>query len=245
MKEHTGAIILAAGKGTRMKSKDVNKVALLLGGRPMISYSVRILIGIGVSPIVVVVGFAKESIKKALGDTVLYAEQKKRLGTAHAVMCGLKKLPEDVQNVLVIQGDDSAFYTDKIFEELLSLHRERQASLTLLTIEKDNPTGLGRVYRNDVGEVVAIVEEKDATDEQRKITEINPALYVFSRVFLEKYLPKVKKSPVTGEYYITHLIDIAIANNEALATVKGGKMNWRGVNTPQELQEAENMLAGV
>ena len=108
MKEHTGAIILAAGKGTRMKSKDINKVALLLGGRPMISYSVRTLIGIGVSPIVVVVGFAMESIKNALGETVLYAEQKKRLGTAHAVMSGLKKLPEDVQKVRVLQGDDSA-----------------------------------------------------------------------------------------------------------------------------------------
>lgn len=99
--------------------------------------------------------------------------------------------------------------------------------------------------RDNNDQVVGIVEEKDATNEQRRITEINPALYVFSTDFLKKYLPKVKKSPVTGEYYVTHLVDLAIAHNETLAAVRGGNMNWRGVNTPQELQEAEEMLASM
>lgn len=146
MKQTTAAIILAAGKGTRMKSKETNKVALLLGGKPMISYSVGTLTLLGIAPIVVVVGFAKDSIMKALGDSVMYAEQRKRLGTGHAVASGLKKLPSDVTEVLVIQGDDSAFYTKEIFQKMIDLHHEKRAAVTLLTVEKKKPIWVGKNY---------------------------------------------------------------------------------------------------
>ncbi len=236
------AIILAAGRGKRMKSKDVNKVVVPLGNKQMILHAVDRLRDLSIDPIIVVVGFAKESVMKVLDTKVVFAEQSKRLGTAHAVMCALKKVVQNVHTVLVLNGDDSAFYTRDIIKKLIKTHWEENASLSFLTITVDNPIGLGRVIRNNNGKVVRIVEEKDAIREQRKIQEINPACYIFEVSFLKKYLGKVKKSEVTGEYYLTSLIDIAIKNNEKLATVKGGKILWRGINTPEELKEAERLF---
>jgi bifunctional UDP-N-acetylglucosamine pyrophosphorylase/glucosamine-1-phosphate N-acetyltransferase len=118
-------------------------------------------------------------------------------------------------------------------------HIVSDASLTFLTIDVTNPFGLGRIVRDDKGNVKAIVEEKDATESQRIIEEINPACYFFKVSFLKKYLKKVKKSPITGEYYLTSLVDIAIHNKEKIETVQAGFMPWRGVNTKEELREAE------
>lgn len=237
------AIILAAGKGKRMNTKEINKVVFPLGKKQMILHTVDRLTGLFMSPIIVVVGYAKESVMKILDGKVVFANQSKRLGTAHAVMCALKKLPSNISTVLVLNGDDSAFYTEGIIKKLMETHVEKKATLSFLTITVDNPVGLGRVIRNDNGRVIGIVEEKDATDEQRKITEINPACYIFKVSFLKKYLGKVKKSEVTNEYYLTSLIDIAIKNKNKLEVVKGGKMLWRGINTPEELKEAERLFS--
>jgi bifunctional N-acetylglucosamine-1-phosphate-uridyltransferase/glucosamine-1-phosphate-acetyltransferase GlmU-like protein len=242
MHEKLGAIILAAGQGKRMESKDVNKVTLPLGGKPMILHTAELLKTIAVSPIVIVVGFAKESVKGLFNGDVLFAEQKQRLGTAHAVQVALNELPDSVEDVLILQGDDSAFYGQEIIKNLLSIHRENAADFTFLTIDVDNPTGLGRILRSSQGGLLGIVEEKDANEKQKKINEINPACYVANVRFLKKYLPYVKKSLVTGEYYLTSLIDIGIKNNEKIQTLRAGKIIWRGINTKQELEEAEKLL---
>lgn len=236
------AIILAAGKGKRMSSRKINKVAISLGNKQMILHVIDRLKELLISPIIVVVGFAKESVIKVLKDRVIFAHQSKRLGTAHAVLCALRKLPEDIGTVLVLQGDDSAFYTKNIIENLIRSHLEENTALSFLTIMVDDPTGLGRVIRDDNGNVTGVVEEKDATGIQREIKEINPACYIFKASFLRQYLKKVKKSPASGEYYLTSLIDIAIKNKERLGTVAGGKIVWRGINTPQELKEAEKLF---
>ena len=235
------AIILAAGKGKRMKSKDVNKVVVPLGNKHMILHTAERLADLLIMPIIVVVGFAKESIMKILDGKVVFAEQSKRLGTAHAVLCALKKVPRNIDTVLVLNGDDSAFYTNDIIKKLIKTHWKKNAALSFLTIIVNNAVGLGRVIR-DKDNVIGIVEETDATRAQRKITEINPACYIFEVSFLKKYLGKVKKSKVSGEYYLTSLIDIAIKNNEKIEAVKAGKIVWRGINTPEELKEAERMF---
>ena len=111
-----------------------------------------------------------------------------------------------------------------------------------MTIEQEDPTGLGRIVRGEDDTVQAIVEEKDATLEQKKIKEINPGCFVFSVAFLKEYLPLVDKSPVTGEYYLTSLIDLAMKHGKKVETVKGGRLAWRGVNTPEELVLAEQLL---
>jgi bifunctional UDP-N-acetylglucosamine pyrophosphorylase / glucosamine-1-phosphate N-acetyltransferase len=237
-----GAIILAAGKGKRMKSKNINKVTLPLADKPMIMHAINLLEEIKVKHIVVVIGFAKKSVMDILGNRVIFAEQPKRLGTAHAVSCGLKKIPNDVSNILVINGDDSAFYTKDTIEKLIELHFSSNASLTMLTIEKDNPFGLGRIIRDEGDKILSVVEEKDATEKQREIKEINPACYIFRIEFLKKYLNQVKKSEITGEYYLTSLINMGIQNNEIIETFQGGNLPWRGINTKDELQEAEKMF---
>lgn len=242
MKENLGAIILAAGKGSRMNSKEVNKVAMPLADKPMIVHTIELLEGINIRNIVVVVGFAKTSVMNVLGQKVLFAEQTKRLGTAHALRCGMKKITPNVENVLVLNGDDSAFYTREIIDSLIEKHTSTNASITLLTLTKPNPAGLGRIVRDSSGNVEAVVEEKDATEEVRSINEINPGCYIFKTDFLNKYLGKVKKSPVSGEYYITSLIDIAIQSGHNVETVSGGDIPWRGVNTKEELTQAEEML---
>lgn len=245
MKEKLGAIILAAGKGTRMESKKINKVTLPLGGKPMILHTAELLSQIDVSPIVIVIGFAKNSVKGLFNGNVLFAEQKRRLGTAHAVNTALKELPQDVKDILILQGDDSAFYGQDIIKGLLNAHRENKAAFTFLTIDVDNPQGLGRIVRDSQGNLRGIVEEKDATAKQKRINEINPACYVVSTQFLKKYLPQVKKSPITGEYYLTSLIDIGIKHGENIQTLRAGKILWRGVNTKQELIEAEKLITKI
>lgn len=240
------AIILAAGKGKRMNSKNINKVALPLGGKPMILYTVEILEKLGIKTIIIVVGFAKNSVMDLFPKgKVKFCEQKKRLGTAHAVYCGMKKVPSGTKNILVLQGDDSALYKVGTIKQLIEKHLESDASFTFLTIEMEDPKGLGRVIRGKEGKVLAIVEEKDATEGARKIKEINPACYVFKTDFLKKYLPKIKRSPVTGEYYLTSLIDMGIKNNENLDTLQAGLFAWRGVNTKEELEVAENIFLKI
>lgn len=240
-----GAVILAAGKGKRMKSRKVNKVILSLGGKPMILHTIELLQKLGVKKILVVVGFAKKSVVNLLKDKVFFVEQKKRLGTAHAVLCALKKVQKATTDVLVLHGDDSALYNPEIIGKLLSTHFETQASFTFLTIQIENPTGLARILRYKDGKIKAVVEEKDATNKERLIKEINPACYVFKLAFLKKYLSKVKKSPVTGEYYLTSLIDIGIKNNEKIETLAAGPFVWRGVNTKEELLEAEKLFLKI
>ncbi len=240
------AVILAAGKGKRMNSKTVNKVTLSIGGKPMILHTVETLERIGIKTIIIVVGFAKNSIIELFPKgKVEFCEQKKRLGTAHAVSCAMKKIPKKVKNILVLYGDDSALYKTDTIRQLIERHKESGSSFTFLTIEIEDPKGLGRVIREKEGKVLAIVEEKDATKDVQKIKEVNPACYVFKTEFLKKYLPKIKKSPVTGEYYLTSLIDLGIKNNENIETLQAGLFAWRGVNTKEELQEAENIFLRI
>lgn len=237
-----GAIILAAGRGTRMKAGKTNKVALLLADKPLILHSIHLLEKMKFVQIVVVIGFAKDSVKNVLKDSkVFFAEQKMRLGTAHAAKSGMLGLDPSVTDVLIIQGDDSHFYKEETISKLVKAHYTSNASLTFLTIQANNPYGLGRIVRNEKGNVVAIVEEKDANSEIRKIKEVNPACYMFKIEFLRKFLPQVPKSKITGEYYLTSLIDIAIQHDESIETLKVGAMPWRGVNTKEELMEAEAM----
>ena len=237
-----GAIILAAGKGSRMKAKKTNKVTYMLGNKPMITHVVHLLEEIKLSPIVIVIGFAKESVKSLFDKDILFAEQSKRLGTAHAALQALKVLPSETSHVFILNGDDSAFYTKKILNRLLKEHIDNQNAITFLTIKVENPLGLGRVIREN-DKVKAIVEEKDATEEQRKIKEINPACYLFEVSFLRKYLKKVPKSKVTGEYYLMSLLETAIQNNYKVEGIKGGDIPWRGVNTGEELREAEKLFS--
>lgn len=243
--KNIGAIILAAGKGKRMNSKNLNKVVLPLGDRPMIMHVVEFIKDLGIHTIVVVVGFAKKSVEKTLnGTSIIYAVQRKRLGTGHALSKAVEKLPKSIENILLTQGDDAFFYRKEnlhFVEKLIKKHFETSSSVTILTIELDNPFGVGRILRNSSGKILKIVEEKDATDVQREIKEVYSGCGVYNVAFLKKYLKLIKKSSVTGEYYLISLIDLAAKNGELIAAVEAGKIPWRGVNTPQELEIARKL----
>jgi bifunctional UDP-N-acetylglucosamine pyrophosphorylase / glucosamine-1-phosphate N-acetyltransferase len=240
---NTWAIILAAGQGKRMQAVGKNKVTYELAGKPMISYTLSNIHSAGVERVLVVVGYEKDSVLKLLGKQDVSVVQEERLGTGHAVMVAMKDIPMQVEQVLVLYGDDSFMYDTEVYKMLLSLHIEKKPVMTFLTLEVENPTGLGRILRDDNSKVVGIVEEKDATEEQKNINEINPACYVFSVSFLRDYIQKLPKSEATGEYYLTSLIEMAVENNLPIETLKRSDIKWQGVNTPEQLQQAESLLA--
>ncbi len=240
-------IVLAAGQGKRMESTTQNKVTEDIGGKPMVLRTVELLRSVDINQIVIVVGFQKESVINIFEDSrdVIFAEQLERKGTAHAVQTALKKIEKSPQDVIILQGDDSIFYTKDLLYALIKEHRENKSSLTFLTINTDNPAGLGRILRDKDDQVIGIVEEKDATDSQLKINEINPACYVVATDFLSKYLKEINPSPVTGEYYLTSLIDIGLSNKEKIHAHRAGKIPWRGVNTKEELDQAKRLFLTV
>lgn len=235
------AIILAAGKGTRFQSETINKVAIPLSGKPIIAYGVELLEKVGIHNIFVVVGFAKESIQKALvGHKVTFVEQKEQKGTADALASALTHISSTVKDILVLNGDDP-FQKTEIILSCIEKHKASGAAITFAITNLSNPKGMGRIIRDSNGKLEAIIEEKDATIEQKAIKEVNGACYLFSLSFLREYLPALAKSQVTGEYYITDLIKLAVANNEKVETVViEGK--WKGINTPQDLKEAESLI---
>ncbi len=245
--KNIGAIILAAGKGKRLNMINQNKVVLRLADKPMIQHIMDFMKKIKIKTVVVVVGFAKETVTDALRNyEVIYAEQSEPLGTGHALVCGLAKLPDNIEDVLVVYGDDAVLYAEKhiaTIKRLFEVQQAENAAITFLTIEQKNPNALGRILRDDKGKVNGIVEEKDATDTQRKITEINPGCFVFSVKFLKKYKSELKKSPVTNEFYINNFLDLAMKHGELVRTIQGGEMAWRGVNTREELSEAKRLIS--
>lgn len=236
------AIILAAGRGTRMQSTDTNKVAMEVKGEPMLVRTLKILRQAGIGSIVVVVGFAKESVLPLLDSQIIVAEQIEQLGTGHAVMSAIAKVPENTESVLILYGDDSFLYSPSTFENLYNTHKENNAKITFITMESDNPTGFGRIIRDENNEVIGIVEEKNATDEQKNITEINLGCYVIDKKYLEENISDIHKNPITGEYYITDIIDIIAQHGGKISAHKLTEGMWRGVNTKEDLAEAELMV---
>lgn len=237
------AIILAGGKGTRMNANESrNKVMFEIGGKPIISYPVQLLKSIGILKPIIVVGYAKESIMNYLGDSVEYAIQENPVGTGDAVKCALPLISPETKYVIVLYGDHSTFYTPKVLTDLLSHEEATQAALTLITTHTD-PKGYGRVLRDNMGKMIGIVEEKNATEEQRAITEINTGNGVFLATILQKFLPEITPNELTKEYYFPDVIELCVKNGLPVETlVVEDSAVAIGVNTQEQLQAAEEEL---
>lgn len=246
IKQNIAAVILAAGKGKRMNSEDKNKVTLRLAGKPIITRIVDFMKSLGIEDIIVVVGYAKDSVTETLeGENIIYAEQLEQKGTGDALITAFKQKPGYITNLLVVYGDDGVIYTEQnkpVIENLFNKHNSTGAAITFLTIDQADPTGLGRIVRDSNGRVTAIVEEKDASGKEREIREINPGCFIFSADFLNKYLKMLTKSKITGEYYLTELIKLAIKDNIKIESIQGGMLAWRGVNTIEELDKAQELM---
>jgi bifunctional UDP-N-acetylglucosamine pyrophosphorylase/glucosamine-1-phosphate N-acetyltransferase len=235
------AIVMAAGKGTRMKSERPKAIIPLLG-QPLTSYVMRALEGAEVEQIIVVVGHGAEEVQQALGDRYTYALQVEQLGTGHAVMQAIPHLPSDAEYVLIAAGD-SPLITPEVFRSLHETARETQAACVLATALLDDPTGYGRILRDASGNVVGIVEEKDASPEQKAIREVCTSFYCFRADALRDALPRLSNQNAQGEYYLTDVIGILANHGARIVTWQSPDPTLLiGVNNRWELAQAGNAL---
>ncbi|MBR3697130.1 MAG: NTP transferase domain-containing protein [Clostridia bacterium] len=247
-------IIMAAGKGTRMKSKK-SKLVHEIYGKPLVRRTVELAEKVGSQEIIAVVGHLREQVQAVLGDSVKYAYQDELLGTGHAVMQARKYLEGKKGKVIILYGDVPIIRPETL-HNLISKSIKNKEYATLLTAKYENPTGYGRIIRDEGGNIKAIVEEKDADENQRKIKEINSGIYCFDIEELLKALEKVNNNNVQGEYYLTDVIKIM--NEEGLKTgavIVEDNTEILGVNDRSQLElltrvlrmriNAEHMRNGV
>ncbi len=234
-------IIMAAGKGTRMKSVKP-KVLQNLAGKPLLEYVLTTANTINSQKNIVVYGFEGEQIKTAFSDEkwhIDWVQQAEQLGTGHAVMMTLDSLPKTGKS-LILSGDVPLIQPQTLQKLLAS----DDNGIAILTLVMQNPFGLGRIMRTDKkekgGNVVAIVEEKDATPEQKAIQEINSGVYAVDNELLHRYLPKLSNNNAQGEYYLTDIVKMAIADNITVMTVSPEfGFEIEGVNDRSQLARLE------
>ena len=199
------AIILAAGKGTRMKT-ELPKCAFPLLKKPMVTYIVEALESINIDQIICVVGHKKEVLQDILKDRVKYAIQEEQLGTGHAVKCALDFIDDNGYSIIL--PGDTPLIDKEILDQLIEVHKSNKNDFTIGTIVLDNPFGFGRIVRDSSNSVLRIVEEKDASEEERKIKEINTGLFLVDNFLLKKALLEIKNNNAKGEYYLTDIVEI-------------------------------------
>ncbi len=207
-------VVLAAGAGTRMRS-DTPKVLHALGGRSMLSHALHAVTKVAPQHLVVVLGKDREriapvvgTIAESLGRTVELAVQEQQLGTGHAALCGLSALPEDFDGTVVVTSGDIPLLDAETLADLIASHRRQSAAVTVLTTTVADSTGYGRILRTQDGEVIAIVEETDATPQQRAIREVNAGIYAFDIAALRSALSRLSSNNAQHELYLTDVISI-------------------------------------
>lgn len=241
MDNHVVAVVLAAGKGTRMKSNK-SKVVHKIYGKELVVRVVDAVYKAGINDILAVVGHKREEVEAVLGTSVQYAYQEELLGTGHTVIQAIPYLKGKKGKVLVLYGDVPIIRPETI-KKLIAKSIEYNEYATILSAIYDNPTGYGRVIRDENGHVTSIVEEKDATEEEKKITEINAGVYCFDIEELLNALEKLTPDNAQGEYYLTDVI--RIMNEKGLktgATVVEDNTEILGVNDRAQLEMLTRIL---
>jgi bifunctional UDP-N-acetylglucosamine pyrophosphorylase/glucosamine-1-phosphate N-acetyltransferase len=240
-KKEITAVVLAAGEGTRMKSS-LPKVLHPVCGRPMLLVVLDALRELRPRRILVVAGNGADLVREAVGDTAEVVVQEKRLGTGHAVLTAEPHLEPNDENLLVLAGD-TPLITPSTLQELSGLFFESGAEAAMLTLRLPDPSGYGRVLRGQGGEVQAVVEEKDASEEVKAVDEVNASVYVFRRPDLFSCLREVDNRNRKGEYYLTDVVGkLRERGGRVVALRAGDAAEGLGVNTRAELAEAERQM---
>ena len=236
----TDVVILAAGKGTRMRS-DLPKPLHSLMGKPIIHYVLASAATLVKNAPVVVLGYGAEQIRQALGENLRYVEQGELLGTGHAVSQAESILKGQSDLILVTYGD-MPLVRARTLQQLIDTQKSNSGPMTLLTVYKEAPRGFGRVIRNSDGNIQAIVEEADASAEQLEVTELNAGMYCFNADWLWANLKKLTLSP-QGEYYLTDLVALAKNQDQNIEAVPADDPEELiGINTRVHLAEAGKIL---
>ena len=235
------AVILAAGKGTRMKSK-LPKVLHRVGGKPMLRHVTEVARAIGSYRTVVVVGFEGERVMQEMGAGLEYAVQADQLGTGHAVM-QTKSLLKDYSGTLLLLCGDTPLLTQATLKKLCDAHRESSAAATVLTACLDNPSGYGRIIRDGSGSVTGIVEQKDASVVELGISEINTGIYCFEAKPLFAALDGLTCDNAQKEYYLTDVLAILAHSGQKVGAMQTADFQETlGINSRVQLAEAEAIL---
>lgn len=236
------AVVLAAGQGTRMKSK-LPKVLHKVCGVPMVNQVIRIIKNAGCTRCIAVTGFKEELVRKSLGDSVSFVHQTEQLGTGHAVMQAMPLLESDEDGyVLVICGDTPLLRAETI-RHLIDVCIHNRASATVLTARLDNPFGYGRVIRDKDGHMQRIVEQKDGTESELAVNEINTGTYCFHVADLVDALHKIDNHNAQQEYYLTDVFGIMIQENkQVIPVVAEDADETMGVNSRRQLATANKVL---
>jgi bifunctional UDP-N-acetylglucosamine pyrophosphorylase/glucosamine-1-phosphate N-acetyltransferase len=242
--KNLAVIILAAGKGKRMRSGLV-KVLHPLVGRPMLSYPLEVsLEQLQPTKTVVVVGHQAKQIQECFSDPrITFVRQKDQLGTGHAVSM-TEPILRDFKGCILILCGDIPLITAQTLTELLGHHRGKKATLTLLTTHRQDPAGYGRIVHGTLGKVHKVVEEKDATNREREIKEVNTGIYCVQTPFLFKALAKVRSDNAQREYYLPDIVEVAHHKKKRIGTFTApDPVEIMGINTRAELAQAEEILA--
>ena len=231
-------IILAAGKGTRMNS-ELPKVLHQVGKKPLISHVINTAKEIGSQQIVVVVGYGAELVQKELsGSNVDFALQKEQLGTGHAVLSA-KEICDIAETILVLSGD-VPLLSKNTLEKLLKKQYSVGAAGTVLSGVSTNPFGYGRIIRDENGLLQKIVEHKDATENEQKISEVNAGIYAFNTELLWKYLAMVKNENNQSEYYLPDVFSLFLSSGKKVGIYQMDDFSEaQGINTLEQLSAVD------
>lgn len=246
--EHTQIIILAGGKGIRMGG-DLPKAITPLGNQTMVEYVLDTVESLATShkPIVVV-GYKADMVKEILGNRADYAFQDEPQGTGHAVMCALPFITPEIRNVVILYADQP-LVSQQTIQRLVELHRDNQSKLSIATatifdevLFNEQFYNFGRIVRDSEGKISAIVEAKDADEEQKNIREVNPAYFCCDKEWMIKELSNIENNNAQGEYYLTDLVKIAFGMGMEIPSVNIEEKEALGANTPEQLQVLSSYL---
>jgi bifunctional UDP-N-acetylglucosamine pyrophosphorylase/glucosamine-1-phosphate N-acetyltransferase len=240
-------VIMAAGKGTRMKNPEMAKVMFPVGGLPMIHHVVERAIASGASRVICIIGHNRESVRAylvgAFDARVEFAEQLEQLGTGHAVMQAIPLLDGFDGDVMVLSGD-VPMLSEETSRALAGRHRSGGASATVLSVTPPDPFGLGRIVRGEDGSVERIVEEKDASQEERGIREVNSGIYIFNAADLVEALGGLDNDNAQKEYYLTDVIGrLKRSGRKVDVFVSPDHWEVQGVNTVDQLADVDAEFA--
>ncbi len=236
-------IILAAGKGTRMKSEKA-KVLHEVYYAPMVHHVIEAVSPLKPDKIGVIVGHQRKAVKESLAvfDNLTFVTQEEQLGTGHAVLSAEQAIPEGEGTVMILNGDSPLLQSETL-REMLDQHQKNGATATLMTTHLDDPSNYGRIITDDKGTFTAIVEEKDTNPEERKITEVNAGIYCVERNFLFDVLKKVGTDNSQGEVYLTDIVSLGISQDKTIDKfVTTDSLDVLGVNSRVELAQAHEEM---